>query len=295
MPCSKPADAFQKLFSRPVLTIAAPPDRAGYQLPAGLLPAVPRRRGLCRSLFQVPGAGAGRGGGKLRAPARDAAFGLTVVGTRSHGDDPEGQGDTNEQAQDDDVRQHLEVLLEEILLVARHGEPGGGRLQGKPKAQRISHSAAPPAPRPPLAPGTYGHGGGLLATTGTAAMAAPRPPHRARPAPERPRTAQARRRRRRRGQGRAAGGPRPAFPPCRPATPPACSPGRPGGWCGTGAVRPRCRKTLREEPRVTAAPCRRPSRPLGPPFPRSPLVPAQGRVLSVQAVYPSTAARLRVQ
>lgn len=162
MPCSKPAGAFQKLFSRPVLTIAALPDRAGYQLPAGLelSAAVPRRRGLCRSLFQVPGAGVGRGGGKLRAPARDAAFGLTVVGTRSHGDDPEGQGDTNEQAQDDDVRQHLEVLLEEILLVARHGEPGGGRLQGKHKAQRISHTAAPPAPRPPLAPGTYGHGGG---------------------------------------------------------------------------------------------------------------------------------------
>lgn len=243
MPCSKPAGAFQKLFSRPVLTIAALPDRAGYQLPAGLLPAVPRRRGLCRSLFQVPGAGVGSGGGKLRAPARDAAFGLTIVGTRSHGDDPEGQGDTNEQAQDDDVRQHLEVLLEEILLVARHGEPGGGRLQGKHKAQRISHSAAPPAPRPPLAPGTYGHGGGLLATTGTAAMAAPRPPHRARPAPERPRTAQARRRRRRRGQGRAAGGPRPAFPPCRPATPPACSPGVGVGRarCGLAAEKPSVR------------------------------------------------------
>lgn len=165
-----------------------------------------------------------------------AAFGLTVVCARSHGHDPERQRDRDEQAQNDDVRQHLEVVPEEILLVACHGEPEGGRLRGGTRHVSVAASpAALPCPAHPLAalPTPTDISGG--STGGSRRAARDRPP------PATPRAASAETApnhvssgaeaataaatRTRTGETRRKASAPP--PPGRPAPPPTCSSGPP--------------------------------------------------------------------
>lgn len=147
----------------------------------------------------------GKGGAAGHGPSRlAAAFALTVVCARSHGHDPERQRDRDEQAQDDDVRQHLEVVPEEILLAACHGEPEGGRLRGgtRHRARQCRGQPCCPAallcpPAVPLSRHLRTSRGAPRGAPGELPATAPRPLPRALPAPKRPRTASARGRKRR--------------------------------------------------------------------------------------------------